>query len=151
MTDTGGPTRADTWLINVQIEHPTNGNMLNYGTWDKVTGGGLDSDEATYRPGGMAPPVSLGGAKTVDNLVVSRLYRIGRDHAVVQQMFDSVGKCDMIVSKQPLDIEGNVEPGVKPIVYSGTLKRVTPPDVDSTSTDPALLELEMVIEGYPTS
>jgi hypothetical protein len=42
----GGPTRQDTYLLNVQVEHPVNGAMINYGTWDKMSGGGLSSSAA---------------------------------------------------------------------------------------------------------
>lgn len=97
----GGPTRSDTYLVNVQVEHPVSGNMINYGTFDKMTGGELSSGASTYNPGGMAPPVSLGGKKTTANVTVSRLYRLGRDHDVVQQLNDGVGRCRMTVTKQP--------------------------------------------------
>jgi hypothetical protein len=133
----------------VQIAHPTNGNMLNYGVFDKLTGGGLSSSATSYRPGGMAPPVSLGGQRVTANVVVSRLYRLGRDHDVVGQLLDSVGKSDMVISKQPLDIDGNVYG--RPIVYKGVLDRVTAPEVDSEGNAAGLIELEMVVEGYPTS
>lgn len=145
----GGPTRLDTREVNVQIAHPTNGNMIDYGTWDRRTGGQLDSDETTYKPGGMAPPVSLGGSKTVENVVVSRLYRLGRDHDVLQQLYNSVGRSRMVVTEHMLDLNGN--PYGRPIVWSGTLKRCTPPEHNSESNDAALLELEMTVEGYPTA
>lgn len=145
----GGPTRQDTYSINVSIEHPVSGAMINYGVWDKMSGGAVDSNETKYMPGGMAPPISLGGTKTVDNVVVSRLYRLGRDHDVIQQIIDSVGKSQMVVTKQPLDLNG-VSYG-RPIVYQGTLKRCTPPEVDSEASGAGLVELEMTVEGYPTS
>lgn len=123
--------------------------MINYGIWDKMSGGVLDSDETKYYPGAMAPPVSLGGRKTTDNVVVSRLYRLGRDHDIIQQIFDSVGKSRTVVTKQPLDINANAYG--RPIVYNGTLKRCTPPPVDSESSAAALIELEITIDGFPTS
>jgi cytochrome P450 len=97
----------------------------------------------------MAPPVSLGGQRTTANVVVSRLYRLARDHDVVQQLLDGVGKSKMIVTKQPLEIEGGAYG--KPIVYTGVLDRCTPPEVDSEATGAGLIELEMVVEGYPTT
>ena len=149
MTQVGGPTRLDTYTLTVRVAHPVNGNMINYGVYDKMTGGGIDSEETRYHPGGMAPPVSLGGRKTVDNVVVSRLYRLARDHANVQQLFDAVGVSRMEVIKQPMDIRGNVYG--RPVVYNGTLKRVTLPEPDSEGTGAGLIELEMTVEGYPTS
>lgn len=146
-----GPTRADTFQVNVQVEdvrHPAR-IMLNLGTWDKRGGGQLDSEEMRYNPGGMQPAVSLGGRKNVDNVTVSRLYRIVRDHNdLIQRLFNGVGRAKMIVSQQPLDISGDGS-GIRPIVWRGTLKRVTPPEHDSESSDAALIELEMTVEGEP--
>jgi len=121
---------------------------VNLGTWDSLTGGGVDSDELKYKPGAMAPAVSLGGSVTVDQVVVGRLYRLQRDHLRVHWLINRVGKANMVVKKQPLDPDGNAFG--KPITYRGVLKRCTPPEVDSTSTDPALLELELSPEGTVT-
>lgn len=145
----GGPTRQDTYLVNVQLLNVTTNRMVNLGTWDKMTGGGLTAGATSYRPGGMAPPISLGGNPTTANVVVSRLYRLGRDHDIVQQLYDGVGKAKMVVTKQPLDLNG-VTYG-RPIVYHGVLDRVTAPEHDSEATGAGLLELEMVVEGFPTS
>lgn len=145
----GGPTRSDTYRLNVQVEHPVSGAMINYGTWDKMTGGELSASSTSYRPGGMGAPVSLGGQKTTANVTVSRLYRLQRDHDVAQQLLDGVGRCRMVVTKQPLDIEGNTYG--KPLVYTGTLDQVKTPDVDSESSAAGLIELQMVVEGYPTT
>ena len=146
-----GPTRADTFSVTVSVEdviHP-NRIMLNLGVWDKRGGGQLDSEEMRYNPGGMAPAVSLGGRKTVENVTVSRLYRIVRDHTeLTQRLFNGVGRARMEVRQLPLDITGSGE-GVRPIVWKGTLKRVTPPEHDSESSDAAMIELEMTVEGEP--
>ena len=140
-----GPTRSDTYRVNVSIEHPTNGNMIDYAVFDKLTGGEVDSEEAVYRPGGMGARESLGGTVTYTNVIVSRFYRLERDHSVVGQMRACVGKSNMIVSKQPLDIHGGTEG--KPIVYRGTLKRLGLPEHDSMSNDAGLFELEMTVES----
>lgn len=144
----GGPTRSDTYRVNVQVEHPVSGAMINFGTWDKMTGGELSSSSSSYRPGGMGSPVSLGGQKTTANVTVSRLYRLARDHDVISQLLDGVGRVKMTVTKQPLDIEANTYG--KPLVWTGTLDRVKTPDVDSESSTAGLIELEMVVEGYPS-
>lgn len=149
LAQTGGPTRVDTYSINVQVVDAVTGRMLNLGTWDKLTGGDLSASSTSYRPGGMGPPVSLGGQKTTANIVVSRLYRLARDHDIVQMLFNGVGRSDMVVTKQPLDIQGNAYG--KPIVYHGTLERVKTPEPDSEASTAGLIELEMVPEGYPTT
>ena len=136
-----GPTRQDTFRVTVFI------NGINFGVWDKKTGGQVDSEQTSYKPGGMTPPVSLGGSKNVDNIVVSRLYRQERDHTEVGRLMNWAGKADMSVHQQPLDFDA--QPFGNPIVWRGTLKRVMAPDVDSESNDAAMLELEMTVDGYP--
>jgi len=143
----GGPTRQDTYRLTVNIQNPATGNMINYGVWDKQSGGAIDSDDNKYNPGGMAAPVSIGGRKTVDNVVLSRLYRLMRDHDHIQRLFDGVGRSRVVIAKQPMDIEGNVYG--KPIVYNGRLKRVTPPEVDSEASAAGLIEIEVVVDGFP--
>ena len=119
------------------------------GVWDVLTGGETDSDELKYRPGGMAPPVSLGGVVTVGQLIVSRLYRLERDHATVHWLLGRVGKADVVVNKAVLDADGHAFG--KPLVTKGVLKRVTPPEVDSNATgDAAVIELEITPEGVVT-
>lgn len=149
MSVTQDGTRADTYRVNVHVQNIRSGAMVNLGVFDKLTGGALDSEEYKYKPGGMGPTASLGGSKTTDNVVVSRLYRLGRDHDYVQTLFDGVGKAKVIVTKQPLDTDANVYG--KPIVYNGVLKRVTTPEHDSESSSAGLIELEVSPEGEPVA
>jgi hypothetical protein len=111
------------------------------GTFDTLTGGGVDSDELKYHPGGMAETISLGGVDEIDNVVVGRLYRLERDHVIVGSLLASPGKVGMIVVKQPLDPHGNV--WGRPLIYIGTCKRCTPPEHDSNAgADAQIIELE---------
>jgi hypothetical protein len=88
------------------------------GVFDTLSGGELDSEESKYQPGGMAAEISLGGRKTIGNVTIGQT---------------------------PLDPMG-ARAG-EPLTYTGTLKTVTPPDVDSTGTDAAQLTLEATIDG----
>jgi len=144
----GGPTRQDTHRITVLIRNRGTGKMVNYGVWDKWTGGEVDSDATNYYPGGMADPVSLGGRRTTANVVISRLYRLERDHLHLQQWINAAGKSDATIHRQPLDINGNVFG--KPITYNAILKKVTPPPLDSEQSGAAIVELEFTVTGFPT-
>jgi hypothetical protein len=139
----GGGTRQDTWSIHVSVDG------VNLGVFDKWTGGEVDSEEYKYKPGAMAPTVSLGGSKSVGNITVSRLYRLNRDHDRAQWLLNRAGKADGVISRQPLDVDGNAYG--KPIVYRGKLKRVNFPEIDSESSNAGLLELEFSTDGYPVS
>lgn len=132
--------REDQYNVTVSVE-----GLGNLGTFDKFTGGEVDSDEQKYRPGGMAPPVSLGGAVTMGNVVVSRLLDLQRDWDLMRALLNVVGVANITAAKQPLDI--NKVPFGRPLVYSGKIKTVTPPDHDSTSSDPALFDVEFVPSG----
>lgn len=146
----GGPTRSDTWLIQVHVQDVTTGNMIPLGTFDKRTGGEKTSSSITYRPGGMAPPVALGGVATTANVVVSRLYRLERDHQRLQMLLNGVGRASMVVTEHPLQLD--TTPFGNPVVWRGILDGVKSPEPDSeATTTAALLELTMVVSGFPTA
>jgi hypothetical protein len=144
------PTRKDTWALWVRVEDvgAPGRPMRDLGVWDKKEGGETDSEEFKYNPGAMAGSVSLGGRKLIGNVTVSRLYRLLRDHATVYTMLNNgAGRAKAKLMQQPLDLDG--VPFGNPLVYDGTLKRVTPPDVDSEDSGPAMVEIEITIEGEP--
>lgn len=128
--------RADQFLITVSVD----GEDL--GIFDKLTGGEVESEETKYRPGGMQPHVSLGGAKTVANVVVSRML-LTTDN--LHALYAKCGRAGMVVSRSLMDDNGNAFG--RPLVYSGKLQRVAPPEVDSEGSDAALLELECAPSG----
>lgn len=131
--------RQDTHAVSVEIAGK------DTGIWDKQSGGGVDSEETKYHPGGMVEAVSLGGRKTVENIVCSRLYDLDRDHTVVRDWIALVGRGQVKVVKQFMNRDAVVTG--TPLVYTGILKRVTPPDLDSESSDPALVEIEVTTAG----
>lgn len=146
----GGPTRADTYTLTVSIEHPTNGNMIAYGVFDKMQGGEQSSTTTKYRPGSMGPPIDIGGQTEVSDVTIQRLYKLERDHDVMGQLYECEKRnSKMVVTKQPRTIEGQLYGS--PIVYRGRLKTVTAPDVDSETATAALLSLVMSVEGYPAA
>lgn len=128
-------SRSDQYNVTVKV------GRLVLGTFDSFSGGEVDSEEAKFRPGGMAPQVSLGGAQSVGNVTVARLYDLSRDHALVKRLMRMAGSAPMVVTKQALRLDRT--PAGEPLVYTGTLKSVTPPEHDSESSDAAKLELEM--------
>ena|SRR5215471_14233546 len=135
--------RKDNYAVQVVLD----GQDL--GVWDKKTGGEVDSDDTTYKPGGMAPRVSLGGSVNVGNVTLSRLFDLSRDQQIIHWLISRVGKGWLVVKQTPLDQDGN-NLGWAPVTYQGVLKTVTPPEVDSTSSDAAELELQMTPSGLVT-
>lgn len=133
-------SRLDQYNVTVKV------GTTNLGTFDKMTGGEIDSEELKYKPGAMQTEISLGGPVTVGNINVSRLYDLNRDHGLVPTIKAAVGKGSVVVTKQPLDI--NKTPFGSPIVYTGTLKQLKLPEPDSEgSGTAALIELEITSTG----
>jgi len=135
-------SRQDQSAVTVSIDE------VDYGIWDKKDGGEVDSEESKYKPGGMGKPVSLGGSQETGNVTVSRLYDLERDHPEIVTLMSKAGKGRMVVKDQPLDPDGN--PFGDPVVWRGIVKTVTPPERDSESSDPAMVEIEMSTEGIPS-
>jgi hypothetical protein len=133
------PTREDTWLITCAVD----GRDL--GVFDTKSGGELDSEEAKYKPGGMAGEISLGGSRTFGNLTIARYCDYVRDWPVIKWLASRVGAGRGAIGLTPLNVNG--ERAGDPLTYSGTLKTTTPPDLDSTGTDAAILTLEFTIDG----
>jgi hypothetical protein len=134
--------RQDTWAVSLEVDG------VDLGLVDTFSGGEIDSEETRYRPGGMAPPVSLGGATTVGNVTVSVLYDLARWHAIVHWLISRVGKGQAVVRRKPTDTDGNVFG--RPLTYRGVLKQVNPPEHDSESSDAARIEFEIVPAGTVT-
>jgi len=135
-------SRQDQYAVTFNVD----GRDL--GVWDKLEGGEVDSEEAKYKPGAMGAHISLGGSVEVGNLTISRLYRLDRDHegaTGIHWLLSRVGKGNCTINRQPLDTDGNAFG--RPLVYTGKLKTVTPPDVDSESGDAAVLECEITPAG----
>lgn len=128
-------SREDQYALTVVVAG------TNLGTFDKMTGGEIDSEETKYRPGNMGSQLSLGGYRVVGNPTVSRLFQHGRDNVQLALLVSQVGRGNMTIVKQPLDVDGHVVG--RGLVYTGKLKSVNPPDADSESADAALIELEM--------
>src|SRR3954447_11033966 len=133
------PTRQDTWSISCTVD----GRDL--GIFDSTGGGELDSEEAKYKPGGMGPEISLGGSQTIGNLTIGRYMDRGRDWPLVTWLIGRRGAGRATVGITPLNPQGVV--GGSPLTYTGTLKQVTPPEVDSTGNDTSKLELEITCDG----
>lgn len=130
--------REDLYDIYVNI------NGSPQGKFDKMSGGGVDSEDSFYRGSGGVR-VALGGSKTIENVTVSRLAFPGRENNLLPYLIAGAGRVSMVVTKWPTDADHN--PFGRPLVYKGKLKAVTPNDVDSEGNDAALIELEMVCDA----
>lgn len=133
------PTREDTWRVNVTVgDRPL-------GVFDSFSGGEIDSEEAKYPPGGMAAEISLGGRRTIGNVTVGKYLDRATDWPLVKWLASQVGAARVTIGLTPLAFDASS--GGEPLVYGGTLKTVTVPDIDSAGNDVAKLELECTMDG----
>lgn len=133
------PTRKDTWRVSLAIDGD------DWGVWDSKTGGKINGNGLTYKPGDMGPQVSLGGNPTVDTVTVGRLYDRVRDHDRLQTLVNRVGKARVNVKARPKDTDGNAYG--RTIIWSGLLDGLQTPDIDSTSRDAAMITLDITPDG----
>jgi hypothetical protein len=147
MPPTPGPARQDTFRVTVQVKNPNTGRLENMGVFDKKSGGGLDTDVYKYKAGGMVPEISLGGSPTYGDVTLQRLYRYERDHLRLNDWMAWCGHATTTILQFPMDIDGNAWD--TPITMVGILKTVNPPDHDSESNNPAMLEIVVSPHGAP--
>jgi len=126
--------RSDHFRVTISL------NGRNLGIWDTKDGGETDSEETRYKSGG-GPQESLGGTNFVTQITASRMFRRGRDDELMAYMRKCVGSGEAVVKVLTLDSDGN--PWTTGETYTGVWKRVSPPSVDSNSTDVAMVECEI--------
>lgn len=114
------------------------------GVFETFSGGEVDSEETTYKLGGMGARVSLGGSVTVGNVTIGKLWTESVQ-LLTHWLISRAGKGRLVIKKQALDVDGNAF-GI-PLTYGGVLKQVNPPEVDANSSDAAVLELEQTPDG----
>lgn len=128
--------RDDRWKISVSVDGV---NLPD--SFDTFAGGDTDATETKYRPGGMDPEVSLGGAVSVANIVVTRNYALGRDDVWMPTLRNAAGVKPASVTLFPLDADRNVHGSGE--TFTGILQRVRGPQADSNSQNAAMIELEI--------
>lgn len=131
--------RQDQFQVHLSI------NNVDYGEWDKCTGGESQANEIKYRPGGMQPEISLGGTVSVSDVVVERLYDISKDGANLAAYLAANGRAVATVSRQPLDLNGNI--AGEPMTWTGIVKNVKLPDADGENNAAALISITVSPNG----
>lgn len=132
-------SRTDQAVVSLAVDG------VDYGIWDKLTGGDMDSNETKYKPGGGVTEVSLGGTRMVTDVVLTRLYVLERDHVSAHALLNRVGRGTGVATKQPTDVDGNIFG--RPLVYAGRLKTVNFPDADSMGNAAALIVVTISSAG----
>jgi hypothetical protein len=128
---------------SVRVVHRSSG--FDFGEFRTRTGGGKTGDNQLVRPGGMAPPIAMPGTYGFDDLTCARIVQFEKDSGLAQKALDMHGE-RVDVTHQPADAKGRT--GFhRPVVYTGLVNAVTPPEYDADSNDPATLEFVITVDG----
>lgn len=137
--------RRDMFSIHLVVDGINWGSNPDAYIWTTKTGGATTSETVKIYPGAMRKQVSLGGRQTTENITLTRPYG-ELDHGRLDKLRAACGKAKCTVAVAPLDPEGNTWGNAE--TYTGTLMRVTPPDVDAAATtDGAMIEVEIDLDG----
>jgi hypothetical protein len=143
------PTREDTHVLTLTIDRGPAYGKKSTGIWDRKEGGEIDSEENKYKPGAMGLEISLGGTVSVGNVTFSRYYDWARDDALIQWIKPGVGRARGYLGVQMKDVNGANKGAL--MTYGGTLKTLTPPELDSTSNDAAIWSVEFTCDSVSYS
>ena len=126
------------WLATLNV------NGVDYGIFDKFTGGDVSAAANKHRPGGMGPEVTYLALPTYTDVSLTKVYETQRDHDRVAALHDKVGRALASVTLQPLDDQGN--PWGNPRVYQGRLIGVKDGGTDSMSNAARMFEVDISVE-----
>jgi hypothetical protein len=126
------------WLATLNV------GGVDYGVFDRFTGGDVTSTVNKHRPGGMGPEVTYMSLPMYSDVVVSKVYHTQQDHRRIAELHQQVGKSLATVSLQPLDDNGN--PWGNPRVYQGRVVSVRDGQTDSGSNAPRMFEVDIAVE-----
>ena len=126
------------WLATLNV------NGVDYGIFDKFSGGDVSAAANKHRPGGMGPEVTYLALPTYTDVSLTKVYETQRDHDRVAQLHDLVGRALASVTLTPLDDQGN--PWGNPRVYQGRLIGVKDGGTDSMSNAARMFEVDISVE-----
>lgn len=133
--------RTDQSRIQVSVA----GITLDSVSWDKLDGGDNVAPSTQHLPGGMQPPVELGGVPKRNPLTIERAWS-DTLIAAYKALDNGAGKLPVTASYTVLDANGNPVPGAT-ITYTGVLLETARPGYDSSSNSEAMLKLTVGLNG----
>jgi len=124
------PYMQSNWTVQLVI------NNQDYGFWAVAEGGGIETEDSTYDDWDGA--VQLGGKRTRTEITLRKLYR-KNVHAIYRTLDALAGRGDATLTRSPTDDDGTS--WGDPIINTGKLGNVSPPDIDKGSSDGGELEI----------
>jgi hypothetical protein len=126
------------WLATLTV------NGVDYGVFDKFSGGDVTAAANKHRPGGMGPEITYLSLPSYSDVTLTKVYETQRDHDRVAQLHALAGRALASVTLQPLDDNG--QPWGSPRVYQGRLTAVKDGGTDSMSNAARMFEIDIAVE-----
>ena len=136
---TTGNATEQQWLTTVSVD-----GIGDVGVFDKFTGGDVTTKITKNREGGMGVEKTYLSLQTYSDVVVSRVYDEGRDHALIAKINPRVGNTFATFGQQPLDADG--KPWGTPRTWRGRLADLKNGPADSNSAAVRIWELTLSVE-----
>lgn len=124
------PYMQSNWTVHLRIDG------VDYGYWAVKEGGGIETEDSTYDD--WDGEVQLGGKRSRNEITLRKLYR-EQVHAVYRTLDALAGRGNVTLTSSPTGDDG-ISWG-DPIINTGKLGNVSPPDVDKSSSDGGEIEL----------
>ena len=128
------PYKQSQWTVQLRVDG------ADLGQWAAKEGGGITTEDATYAD--WDGDVRLGGKRSREDITLRKLYR-EQVHQVYKWLDARAGSGQCVVTSSPTGDDG-VSWG-DPIVVTGILGGVTPPEVDKSSSDGG--EIEIIVQA----
>jgi hypothetical protein len=136
--------QSNQFNVTVQIKNPNTGAWVNFGIYDKLTGGEVTSSIRKYQPGGGQKEIVLGGKRTRADIVLSKMCDVDADWPLIEQLEQWAGIADASLSIQATRADYTTA-GIKPRPVVGKLTGVNAPQADSESEEPGMLALTFTV------
>lgn len=111
------------------------------------SGGQISADTNKVYDGGELRPEVMAGPAEAANVTVTRGYDYERDHEIIKTLKRQVGEVEMDITITPTrrDMSAYTDGTNYP---AALLVGLTEPDVDASSGDPGIFELEFAIADF---
>ena len=115
------------------------------GTWMTKSGGNVTSDSVKVYAGGSKSPVVLTGIPEHDNVTISRAYDTGVDGPMLAKLREQVGSWRGSITI--VETDPDWAPIATTTYTTCVLVGINVPEYESTSSDPASIQLEFAVTG----
>ena len=135
------------WIPYLSVISPFDGSVINV-TFDKFSGGDVQSTPPKYRPSGMGDEISYLALPTYSDVTVTKAFQ-QNDLATQATLRSLAGRAEATVTLVPLDDAGH--PWGQNRVYSGRLASVKDGNTDSTSSAVRSWDVDVSVDNIADS